>query len=87
MKRECFETLCNIVESEIGKDSFKSESYIMELRSLGHANCLATMYHATRHSSGKWLQGEIKTAINLRFLAGASYLDMFTAYRVHPNHF
>lgn len=86
MHRPCFEHLCAKIEKSVGKQEFKSESHIQYLRNIGHATPYSSMYHASRGHSGEWIQGELKVAITLRYLAGASYLDLFMAYHVSADH-
>ena len=86
MKRPCFNMLCDKIERAIGKERFKSEKYINELRMLGYSTPRSRMYHCNLHTSGEYIQGELKVAITLRYLAGASYLDLFMAYHIQANY-
>lgn len=86
MTRSCFEELCNKIESAIGSKYFKSELYLEVLEKQGTVTPEGRMYNAIQYSSGRYIQGEIKVAIALRYLAGASYLDLFLAFEISPNH-
>ena len=86
MKRPCFNLLCQKIEKAVGRDVFKSESYIKELRQQGYSTPKSRMYHCACTSIGDYIQGELKVALTLRFLAGASYLDLFMAYQVQANY-
>ena len=86
MERACFQKLCTEVEVAVGRDVFKSEQYIKELRCQKHTNPIASMYLCNQSTSGEWVQGELKLALTIRYLAGASYLDLSLAFHVDPNH-
>ena len=86
MHRPCFYSLCTKIEKAVGREGFKSEKYINNLRNLGHSTRISSMYHACKETAGEWVQGELKVAITLRYLAGASYLDLFMAYHVSPDY-
>ena len=86
MNRPCFHMLCDKIERTIGRDEFKSEKYIKELRALKYATPKSRIYHCACRSGGDYIQGELKLALTLRYLAGASYLDLFMAYSVQANY-
>ena len=86
MHRPCFHRLCCEIERAVGKETFKSENYIQHLRDIGPATRISCMYIASRHTSGEWIQGEVKVALTIRYLAGASYLDLFMAYHVSADY-
>ena len=86
MKRPCFNALCKKIEKAVGKKNFKSEAYLNELRSQGHTNKVARMYNNSVGTNGEYIPGEVKVAMTLRILAGASYLDMFLWFNVNADH-
>ena len=86
MNRQCFRKLCQEIEKAVGKIKFKSESYVNEQRRLRHTTLKSSMFHCNQSTSGEWIQGETKVAVTLRYLAGASYLDLFLAFHISPNH-
>lgn len=72
MPRDSFNKLCELIEDKIGKDVFKSESWLAE-RVMPRTN------DAT-DSLGGFVSGQFKIAVMLRILAGASYLDLLQQY-------
>ena len=44
------------------------------------------MYFNTVFSTGGYISGELKLALTLRILAGASYLDMFLWLNIDPDY-
>ena len=86
MHKPCFSRLCNKIESVVGRKEFKSEEYIEELKEQGHTTREGSMYQAHVKSNGDYIPGEVKVAITLRILAGASYLDMFLWFNVNANY-
>jgi hypothetical protein len=86
MHRPCFNLLCNKIEKAVGKKKFKSEKYINDLKAKGHSTKESSMLLAAIETSGDYIPGEVKVAMTLRILAGASYLDMFLWYNVDPDH-
>ena len=73
MKKISFHKLCLLIETNVGKDVFKSEKHTTNYHSKTEA--------ATNFRGGE-ISGEIRMAIFLRLLAGASYLDLFMLYDV-----
>ena len=86
MYRPCFNHLCTKIERAVGPSKFKSEKYIEELASLGNSTRQSSMYNASKYTTGTYLSGELKLAITLRYLAGASYLDLYLWSNYDPNH-
>jgi hypothetical protein len=86
MPKPCFSRLCNKIESVVGRKEFKSEKYIKELKEQGHTTKEGSMYLAHVKKNGDYIPGEVKVAITLRILAGATYLDMFLWFNVNANY-
>jgi len=81
MDRECFQQLCSIILKKVGEKNFKPESYLHRLDS--DSSREGNIYRAHKKTSGGYISGEIKVAITLRILAGASYLDVGCIFGVH----
>ena len=86
MTRPCFNKLCARIENAVGEKEFKSETYIDGLKKAKHTSLESSMYHAALNGTGGYIPGEIKVAIALRILAGASYLDMFLWMNIDPDY-
>lgn len=86
MTRPCFRKLCKKIERTVGPSKFKSESYLEDLKRKGHTTRESSIYNCSLAAHGPWIPGEVKLAMTLRLLAGASYLDMFLWFNVEPNH-
>ena len=86
MKRPCFNALRKNIEKAVGKNNFKSEAYLNELRSQGYMNKVARMYNNSIGTNGEYIPGKVKVAMTLRILAGASYLDTFLWFNVNADH-
>ena len=86
MTRPCFHKLTKRIEKAVGEKEFKSENYIKKMKELGTTTMESRMYNARKHTNGDDIPGEVKVAMTLRLLAGASYLDMFLWFNVSPNH-
>ena len=85
MTRPSFRKLCVKIEGAVGPSKFKSEAYLDNLKKIGHTTRESSMYNASLKTSGGWISGEVKLAMTLRILAGASYLDMFLWFNVNPD--
>ena len=84
MTRPCFRKLCKKIERAVGEKTFKSEQYLENLkREGGQSTKEASMHHASRD---EWIPGEVKVAIALRILAGASYLDIFLWFNINADY-
>ena len=75
MPLDCFQLLCQRIESDVGEDKFLSERYIKEVIKKQQSR-KRHIYNAHCETSGGYICGEVKVAITLRLLAGASYLDV-----------
>ena len=75
MPRDSFHTLCEHVVSKVGMSVFKPETSIQEKK---------TQIDTTEASMffGGVLCGELKLAVTIRILAGASYLDLLASYNI-----
>jgi AcrR family transcriptional regulator len=62
MSRNSFDELCRLIETCVGEEVFKSESYL--------ANRAGTATDAARNAVGGFLSGEMKVAMTIRLLAG-----------------
>lgn len=71
-----FDKLCEKIIHTKGEATFKSESYLQQEYS-------ARTVDANAYTGGV-IPGEIKLAMAIRILAGASYLDMILSYYVSP---
>jgi hypothetical protein len=76
MTRNSFHTLCETITAKIGEDLFKSEEWLIsEARKPKRTDRANELF-------GGPLPGEIKVAIMLRILGGASYLDLLAIYGI-----
>ena len=85
MHRGCFHQLCNDIEKEVGKDLFKSESYLNELEVTQKKDRRTNLHFLQKRTVGDTISGEWKLAIVLRMMAGGTYLDMFLWSNVSPS--
>jgi hypothetical protein len=76
MSKESFSRLCRQICDTVGEDVFRSETY------LDCANPISQLQSA-HEVLGGYILGEVKLAMTIRMLAGASYLDLMCAYNVH----
>ena len=74
MPYECFMLLCRNIEDGVGRDEFLGEEYIE--KELNSGKKKGRMKAAHMEASGGYISGEVKVALTLRLLAGASYLDI-----------
>jgi hypothetical protein len=77
MPCQVFNKLCERLIEKIGEPAFKSERYLRE-------EYQAQTKDANEYTGGI-IPGEIKVAMTIRILAGASYLDMILQYYVSPS--
>ena len=88
MSKVLFQQLVDDVSAAVGADEFKSEQYLQQ-RINGTSmfpdpsNNILIAHH---DSTGGFVSGEIKMAITLRILGGASYLDCSLFFEVSFNH-
>ena len=85
MPKEWFDDLCKRIETAVGQEEFKSEEFISTELNDTKMNMSSTskkrrMFYAHSQTSGGYICGEVKVAIALRLLAGASYLDLAAFY-------
>ena len=73
MNKEWFLQLVNKIEATVSPAVFKSEAYLMS-----NASCT----QAATATVGGFISGEVKIALTIRILAGASYLDLMLLYGV-----
>ena len=76
MHRCSFDRLCECVNSKVGESTLKLQEWLLSHDATKPSTC-----HAT-NALGGILSGEVKIAIMLRVMAGASYLDVLLAYGV-----
>ena len=88
MSKSCFKELCDDIINAVGEDVFKGEDYIKDILE-GHQESMSRetakrrrLYKCQKAASGGYICGEVKLAITLRLLAGASYLDLAALYSV-----
>ena len=72
----CFKKSCDSVEQAVGEEVFTSEYSISSLPLTCLHKKRKMMHVAQDQSTGGFISGEIKLAITLRLLAGASHLDL-----------
>ena len=72
MSKECFEILCERIESNVGDREFKSEAYLVRYQDCNSdKNLFSTnILKALAESTGGFISGELKLALTLRILAG-----------------
>jgi len=85
MSKECFEKLTQDIINAVGEEEFKSEEYLntklhVERDDVSASNKRKRMFHAHSYTSGGYICGEVKLALTLRLLSGASYLDVAIIY-------
>ena len=68
MNRRTFLNLCNVIESNVGVDEFKSERYLDSLENQN--SMIGSISRAHVATSSGFVSGEVKVAITLRILAG-----------------
>ena len=83
MNRRTFLNLCNVIESNVGVDEFKSERYLDSLENQN--SMIGSISRAHVATSSGFVSGEVKVAITLRILAGGAYLDLFCHIQHIPN--
>ena len=84
MNRRTFLNLCNLIESNVGVDEYKSERYLETLENQNSP--VGRMSRANAATTSGFVSGEVKLAITLRILAGGSYLDLFVIYNIFQIH-
>ena len=82
MSRDCFNSLCKLIEMNVGSFVFKSEIFIKSLSNSKSKN----MHKVHGITTGGFISGEVKVALTLRMLAGGSYLDLALLYPMSVCH-
>ena len=82
MSKGCFESLCEKIILAVGPDEFKSEEYLDQV----YKECEDHYLIAHQIRNNGLVCGEIKLAVTLRLLAGASYLDLLLLYGISYQH-
>jgi hypothetical protein len=75
MSKELFQLLCNIIEDIIGREKFKSEEFLVELKNSDNINHRRVI-NANECTSSGFVCREVKLATALRILGGGLALDM-----------
>ena len=74
MPRDSFDVLCELIKKAVGKEKFKSESWL--------AKQVLLSMNAAMEAVGGFVSGQMKAALMLQILAGANYLDLLNQYNV-----
>jgi hypothetical protein len=75
MSMASFSRLCDLICAQVGPEVFRSENFLSN-------NLPIHQLHVAHEALGGYIPGEIKLAIMLRLLAGASYLDLMHIFSV-----
>jgi hypothetical protein len=75
MSMASFNRLCDLISAQVGPEVFRSENYLSN-------NLPIHQLHAAHEAIGGYIPGEVKLAMMLRLLAGASYLDLMHIFGV-----
>jgi hypothetical protein len=88
MSKVLFQQLVDDICAAVGADMFKSEQYIQQRidENLLFPDQSKNIFKAHYDSTGGFVSGEIKLAITLRILGGATYLDCSLFFEVSFNH-
>ena len=88
MSKILFHRLCDNICAAVGEHEFKSEQYIQQR--INGASMFPdpsnNIFIAHHESTGGFVSGEVKLAIALRILGGASYMDVSLFFEVSFNH-
>ena len=79
-KKKCFTALRETIINAVGHRTFKSQEYLEFLEKSNTKE--GTIYRAHKISCGGYVCGEVKLALVLRMLAGASYLDISEIFHI-----
>ena len=83
MNRDSFDRLCECIASKVGEDVFKSQEWLISLPGLTTtASSTTTRTNCATNALGGIVSGEVKVAVMLRVMAGASYLDLLLTYGI-----
>lgn len=86
MSKQLFKRLCDIIQDNIPPHEFKSEEYLEKLLESPVVDPSRNILFAHAQSTGGFVSGEIKLAITLRILGGATYMDCALLFEVSFNH-
>ena len=88
MSKVLFHQLVDDICAAVGTNVFKSEQYIQQQidDNLLFPDQSKNIFKAHHDSTGGFVSGEIKLAITLRILGGATYLDCSLFFEVSFNH-
>ena len=86
MPHVAFHNLCHRIEKTVGSAVFKSEKYLLSMKKQGHSNRINSMYCNSCAKNGDYICGEMKVVLTLRYLGGASYLDLYAWLNIEPNY-
>jgi hypothetical protein len=75
MSKESFSELCENICNTVSEENFRPESFLCSGEYLPQL-VAANQYH------GGFISGELKMAITIRMLAGASYLDLIFGFSI-----
>ena len=76
MNRDCFNSLCSDLCGKVGKEVFRPES------SLGGGGEGGEDYRGAVKRQGGIVCGEVRVAVCIRLLVGASYLDLMVIFNL-----
>ena len=80
MEKRCFIALRETIINAVGHRTFKLQEYLELLEKLSTNE--GVIYRAHKVSCGGYVCGEVKLAMVLRMLAGASYLDISEIFHI-----
>ena len=86
MSKQLFKILCDKIQDIIPPHEFKSEEYLEELLESPVVDPSRNILFAHAQSTGGFVSGEIKLAITLRILGGATYMDCALLFEISFNH-
>jgi hypothetical protein len=75
MSKDSFERLCKIVCDVVGENTFRPEAFL-------ETGTYLTCLQAANDYNGGFISGELKIALTIRMLAGASYLDLMFGFTI-----
>ena len=81
MNRGSFDRLCKRIALKVGDSVFKSDQWLSSISTTTEQDTNRKTHCAT-DALGGTLSGEVKVAVMLRLMAGASYLDLLLIYGI-----
>ena len=82
MKKSSFRRLCHRIESAVGETNFRSQQHLEAMADVDSGDLGSSqagrMYRNSRNFSGDYVSGEWKVGLALRYLAGATCLDLYS---------